>query len=138
MIADTPDMSLVSVLVRSMDRPSLREALDAVALQTYPRVEVVVVNARGGEHAAPGTSCGRFPLRVVNAGGPSLARPPAANAALDAARGDWLIFLDDDDSMDPDHLERLVQAALRAPGRKVVYTGVRVVDALGLPGGELR
>src|SRR3990167_10533026 len=102
-------MPLVSVLVRSMDRPSLHEALDAVALQTYPHVEVVVVNARGGEHAALGTSCGRFPLRLVNAGGSPLARPAAANAALDAARGDWLIFLDDDDSMDPDHLERLVR-----------------------------
>ncbi|OFZ85581.1 MAG: hypothetical protein A2V78_08535 [Betaproteobacteria bacterium RBG_16_64_18] len=137
MIADTPDMPLVSVLVRSMDRPFLREALDAVALQTYPDVEVVVVNAKGGEHAALGTSCGRFPLRVVNAGGSPLARPAAANTALDAARGDWLIFLDDDDSMDPDHLERLVRAALRTPGRDVVYTGVRVVDAFGSPVREL-
>jgi hypothetical protein len=36
---------LVSVLVRSTDRDFLLEALDSIALQTWPRVEVIVVAA---------------------------------------------------------------------------------------------
>lgn len=137
MIADTSNVPLVSVLVRSMERPTLREALNSIEQQTYPNVEVVVVNAKGGEHAALGRFCGRFPLHLVNVGGSSLVRPAAANVALNVSRGDWLIFLDDDDTMDADHIERLVQTALRTIGREVIYTGVRVVDAFGVPIREL-
>lgn len=115
-----------------MDRPTLSETLDAVAQQTCQDIEVVVVNARGGAHATLPESCGRFPLRLINVDGPHLSRPAAANALLDAAQGAWLIFLDDDDSMDPDHLERLISTARQVPGREVVYTGIRVMDAEGL------
>jgi len=57
--------ALVTVMIRSMDRESLlQEALDSVALQTYPNIEVLVVNAKGGEHSLLGDWCGRFPLRI--------------------------------------------------------------------------
>jgi hypothetical protein len=41
------DVPLVSVLMRSMDRDTLAEALDSITLQTYPNAEVIVANARG-------------------------------------------------------------------------------------------
>ena len=37
---------LISVIVRSMDRPTLTQALDALRAQTHPHIEVLVVNAR--------------------------------------------------------------------------------------------
>ena len=40
-------LPLVSVLIRSMDPDCLARTLDSVALQTYPRIEVVVVAATG-------------------------------------------------------------------------------------------
>ncbi len=120
--------ALVSIITRSMDRPSLGQALASVALQTHDQVEVILVNAKGGVHRDPGAQCGRFPLRIVNQGGAPLSRPRAANAGLDAAQGRHLAFLDDDDAFDPDHLSHLV-AATQAEGEgAVVYAGVRCID----------
>lgn len=93
---DTSDLPLVSVIIRSMDRDTLSDALDSIALQTYPNIEVVLVNAKGQGHRAAGDWCGRFPLRMTTHGEP-LNRSKAANAGLDTAQGKYLIFLDDDD-----------------------------------------
>ncbi|MFP5462767.1 MAG: PIG-L family deacetylase, partial [Gammaproteobacteria bacterium] len=45
------DLPLVSVLVRSMDRAQLSEAIASVAAQTWPNLEVVVLNASGRAHS---------------------------------------------------------------------------------------
>ena len=125
------DYPLVSVIVRSMDRDSLTEALDSVALQTYANIEVVLVNASGRPHRDRGAWCGRFPLRLVDPGAP-LGRSAAANAGMDAARGELLIFLDDDDRFLPHHLasleRRLSQAGL---GVVAAYAGIACVDTDG-------
>lgn len=121
-------MPLVSIIIRSMDRATLDAALASLAAQTYAKVEGVVVNAKGGLHRNLGDCCGRFPLHVVNQGGAPLSRPQAANAGLDAARGEYLAFLDDDDTFDPDHLTGLVAALQAQHEMAVVYAGVRCID----------
>ena len=50
-----------------------------------------------------------LPVRVVNAG--PLGRPQAANAALEAAQGEWMLFLDEDDEIAPAHVAQLLAAA---------------------------
>ena len=117
------DVPRVSILVRSMDRPQLQEALDSLALQTYPNLEVVVINASGEAHSPLGEWCGRFPLRVVSMGA-RLMRSLAANVGLDNAKGDFLMFLDDDDWLSPEHVSTLVDALKNAGSSRVVYTGV--------------
>lgn len=127
---------LVSVLVRSMGRPLLDEALASIAAQTDAAVEVVVVNAAGRPHPPLPSRCGRFELRLVEPGR-ALHRAAAANAALRAARGEWLLFLDDDDTIDADHVARLRAGLARAPGALVAYTGVRLVAEDGSSAGTL-
>ena len=39
-----PSPPLVSVLIRSMDRPELDNALQSVATQTYPNIEYIVID----------------------------------------------------------------------------------------------
>ena len=128
---DPADLPLVSVLIRSMNRDNLANALDSVALQTYPNIEVVVVNASGAEHRSLGEFCGRFPLRLVEPGKP-LGRSAAANAALDAGRGDLLTFLDDDDHFLPSHIAAL-KGVLDTDGPATIaaYAGVSCVDGDG-------
>ena len=119
---------LVSIIVRSMDRPTLGRALDSLALQTWPNVEVVVVNAKGGRHSLLPEQCGGFPLRLINRDGPPLGRSQAANAGLDACRGMYLGFLDDDDTLDPGHIHHLVAALGSGSGGALAYACVRGVN----------
>lgn len=124
------DLPLVSIIVRSMDRPSLGKALDSLALQTYPHCEVLVVNAKGDGHTPPGDQCGRFPLRFCQAGRP-LARSEAANFGLENARGDYLLFHDDDDWCEPHHIASLVTTLERCQFAAAAYCEVRSVDPDG-------
>ncbi|MFT3790110.1 MAG: glycosyltransferase [Rudaea sp.] len=126
-------MPLVSILIRSMDRATLVRALDSAAAQTWPNLEIVVVAACGSRHRAlPETWNGR-PLRLVYPQPDrTLPRPEAANACLDAARGEWLNFLDDDDELLPAHVATLL-AAPRAPAARVLYSRARVDDEDGKP-----
>jgi GT2 family glycosyltransferase len=53
------------------------------------------------------------------------------------AKGDALLFLDDDDLIDPDHIGRLRTALAAAPDHAAAYTGVRLLDAAGQTVGTL-
>ena len=117
---------LVSVIVRSMGRAELHEALDSVAMQTYPAIEVVVVNAVGAQHPPLGERCGRFPLRLIGSGD-RLQRSAAGNYGLRYARGQYLILLDEDDWFLDSHIARLVAQLQQFPHARLAYAGVRGV-----------
>lgn len=138
----------VTVVVRTKDRPAeLREALASLAAQTFRDFEVVLVDD-GESDAAPALEAlGGAPraVRFVRTGGAGRAR--AAQAGLEAARGEFVNYLDDDDVLLPEHLALLV-ATQRATGARVVHSramqaafeddgagGTRVVEkgALGGP-----
>ncbi len=122
---DTKDTPLVSVIIRSLDRHTLSDALDSVALQTYANIEVIVVNAKGHPHRTLDQWCGRFPLRMTSNAEP-LHRCNAANIGLQAATGFYTIFLDDDDLFLPEHITQLVTALQQNKNFRGAYAGVRV------------
>lgn len=115
-----PSTPLVSVIIRSMDRPLLNRALDSVAAQDYPHIEVIVVAAIGASHRDLPETCGPFPLKLRRSNFP-LPRAEAANAGLDAARGDWINLLDDDDVFLPDHASSLMRALSENPDARLAY-----------------
>jgi LmbE family N-acetylglucosaminyl deacetylase/glycosyltransferase involved in cell wall biosynthesis len=116
----------VSIIVRSMDRLTLDEALASIKLQTYPHIEVVVVNARGGVHREIEEQCGRFPLRLLNQDGPPLPRSKAANLGLSACRGGYIGLLDDDDAILSQHVKGLMDVLLQEAGNHMVaYAGAQ-------------
>jgi len=116
---------LVSVIIRSMDRPTLSDALNSIALQTYSNIEVIIVNAKGADHREIGEWCGHSPIRVIGSD-EQLGRSRAANVGLDAAVGEYLIFLDDDDLFYPEHIAILVNALQNQNHSRCAYAGVCV------------
>jgi GT2 family glycosyltransferase len=106
---------LVSILIRTVRRPvQLREALASCVNQTYPHLEVVVIE--DGDPASKyvvDEFAGRLDIRY-RATGRAVGRARAGNLAMREARGEWLNFLDDDDVLFADHVEVLVDAATRS------------------------
>ena len=119
-----PNMELVSVLVRTLGRPELPRALRSIERQAHRPLEIVLVDAAGrGVRAGPDLG---VPVTTV-AGREPLGRAPAANAAMEAARGHWLLFLDEDDEIEPTHIEELLACA-RANGASVAYSQTKLLD----------
>src|SRR4029079_9920370 len=91
-----------------------REALASCAHQTYPNLEVVVIeDGPERSRAVVDEVRGRLALRY-RATGKRTGRAHAGNLALAEARGEWLNFLDDDDVLFADHCEVLIDAVQRA------------------------
>ncbi len=122
---ETP--KLVSILCRTMGRPELAECLESVASQSYGPIELVLVNAGLADLSAYESAYGDLPVRIVNPESP-LSRPAAANAGLDAARGDYLMFLDEDDWVDKNHVQGLVGFLEQQETVAAVYSSTRKVD----------
>jgi tetratricopeptide (TPR) repeat protein len=125
-------LPLVSVIVRSMGRPELRVALESISRQDYPNVEVIVVDATGGNHPTLPTIAWQsgHSIRIVG-GHRQLPRPQAANEGLQAVHGEWFCFLDDDDTYDFDFLSAMLSAAREHPETLLVYGRARMLDADG-------
>lgn len=124
---------LVSILIRTVDRGAwLEEALATVANQTWPNLEVVVIeDGPPRSEAVVERFRDRLDLRY-RATGAKVGRARAGNIALAEARGEWLNFLDDDDQLFADHVEVLLDAAQerRAKGAYGLSweTPTRIVD----------
>lgn len=56
----------------------------------------------------------------------------ARNAGLAEVRGDWVLFLDADDILDPSHLAHQLQAQFLHPQTDVIYGGWRLARPQGL------
>lgn len=135
------DLPLISVLVRTLGRPTLQRTLDSIAAQTHPHVEVVLIDAGGDlEQRFDGVlRCADFPVRVVAGAlaGQRLPRADAANRGLMAAQGEYLIFLDDDDWFYPDHLAKLLAALQAQPGVLAAHTAVVCANDAGEAGDQV-
>ena len=90
----------------------LRETLGSVFSQTYRNWELVIADDGSSDETIDivKTFCGhRQPVRIISlphSGVPAVTR----NAAAFAAQGEFLAFLDSDDSWCPTKLERQIQS----------------------------
>lgn len=121
---------LVSLIIRSMNRPSLAVAMASIARQDYGPIEIVVVAAAGTEHPMLADEFAGRPVLLIPSDN-RLGRSVAANAGLLAARGELLGFLDDDDVLLPRHVSALVGQLQAHPEAIAAYGGVRAENAEG-------
>lgn len=99
---------LVSVLIPAYNAERfINDAVASVLAQTYPSVEIIVVDdgSTDGTREAlrPFEARGVRVIEQVNAGAAA-----ARNRAFAESRGDAVLFLDGDDLISTDHIERLV------------------------------
>lgn len=113
-------LPLVSVIVPTFNRPDmLPDTLRSILAQTYPHIEIVVVNDAGEDverivrEVAPNAVYLRHERNKGLAG--------ARNTGIRHATGKYIAYLDDDDLFYPEHIETLV-TFLEGSGYKVAYT----------------
>lgn len=109
----------VSIIIPTKNRyPALHKALKSIAGQTQLPEEVFVIDQSPSSgswpqllvEALPGTIDFNYICDPQISGGAE-----ARNLAIDAARGDILLFLDDDVSLHPDFLEKLLMSWSERP-----------------------
>src|SRR5689334_20924575 len=117
-----PDVTAVITTHVRPDR--VCEAMDSVRRETHRGIEIVVVDD-GGTFVRPDHGS-EIPFRLVH--GPKLGVGHARNRGLAAARGEYVIFLDDDDVAMPHRIARLVTAAREQDATLCFGMTRRVVD----------
>lgn len=107
----------------------LRQCLDSIVNQTYRNLEIILVD--DGSPDSCGKICdeyaqkdARFKVLHKENGGLSDAR----NAGLDIFQGDYLMFIDSDDWVDPDFCEKALTYALRYNVSCVAFGVKNIVD----------
>ncbi|MEH1125864.1 glycosyltransferase family 2 protein [Micromonospora sp. CPCC 206061] len=100
----------VSIVIPTVGRPSLGVLLEALARGVDDRVEILIVDDRGPVDRAeplvvPATLSAYTKVLAGGGAGPAAAR----NVGWQAARSEWIAFLDDDVVPDPDWFARLAR-----------------------------
>ncbi|WP_420393214.1 glycosyltransferase [Acuticoccus sp.] len=128
-----PSDPLVSVVIPTYNRAHLLGGtLESVLAQTFRRFEVLIVDDGGDddtEAIVAALDDQRLSyIRQPRNGGVARAR----NRGLDAARGDYVAFLDSDDLWRPGKLAAQVELMTGSPDRVgIIYTGVEEHGADG-------
>ncbi|MEW6586453.1 MAG: glycosyltransferase, partial [Nitrospirota bacterium] len=104
--------SLVSIIVRTKDRPKLlARALRSIAEQTYRPIEIVLVNDGGCDLDIDEikSTLGDVSLNYVRIE-QNTGRAHAGNVGIENVRGEYVGFLDDDDELYPEHVDVVMSA----------------------------
>ena len=129
---DQQRLPRVSIICRTLGRNLLEEAIQSVRRQNFPNLELIVVDAKGDGLESLNDELRKSAAKVVTMSRP-LPRAIAANIGLKATRGDLLMFLDDDDWIDPHHIAKLVHQIETHPDVVVAYSDVRKTESDGTP-----
>lgn len=128
----SPEVKATIIVAAWCAEDMLARSVSSALAQVIGSLEVIVVDdaspdgtARAAEELARRDPRVRV-RRLDRNGGPAAAR----NAAIEAARGEWIAVLDSDDQMRPGRLARMIAFAERA-GADCVYDDVLPVDPEG-------
>lgn len=115
------DTKLVSVVIPVYNGEKyVKRLLDLILKQTYDNLDVIVVNDCSTDNSPQIAST--YPFRIVNMeknSGLSAAR----NRGMDEAKGEYICFIDVDDTVNEDYISSLVRVA-DSTGADVTAAGV--------------
>ena len=129
---ETPKVSII-VPIYNVE-PYLRQCLDSLVNQTYKNIEIICVD--DGSVDVSGTILDEYAkvdnriiaMHIVNNGVSS-----ARNTALAIASGQYIMFVDGDDWIEPDTCEISISGAEKNNADVVMWSYVREFDGRSLP-----
>jgi len=103
---------LVSIIIPVFNKaPYIRETLDSALGQTYPNIELVLVNdgSTDGSLAILEGYQSKFPekVKLINQANGGVSK--ATNVGIQASNGEYIQFLDADDLLSPDKIENQIR-----------------------------
>lgn len=129
-------LPLVSIIINNYNYVCfLKEAIDSALNQTYLHVEVIVVDDGSTDNSQEViTSYGNRIIPVLKENG---GQASAINAGFAVIKGEIAIFLDADDVLLPDIVQRVVAVFQARPGLVKVQYRLQVINVLGEVAGEV-
>jgi glycosyltransferase involved in cell wall biosynthesis len=115
----------ISILINNYNYARfLPEAIASINCQTHPAHEIIVVDDGSTDESLAVLEKIREQqptIRVISQ--PNSGQLSAMRSGIHAASGDWLCFLDADDTYEPSHLEEAAAAISREPDLGAYYSG---------------
>ena len=125
-----PETGSISVILPVYNSERwLAKCIDSVLAQTISPVEIIAVN--DGSTDASRSVLEQYGNAVTIVDQPNSGAAAARNAAARAAQGEWLAFVDSDDTWDPAKLEKQIALLGNHPGIVGIYCGKCLTDAQG-------
>ena len=124
-------MNKVSVIIPTYNRARfLRSAVESVAAQHYPDVEIIIVDDRSNDNTVDVVNGlkRQFPDIIYRLNRRSQGPSGARNEGLLAATGDYISFLDSDDVWLENHLSTGLSLLADNPNTGVVFGNLMVAD----------
>ena len=128
--------TLVSVIIDNYNYARyLPQAIDSALAQSYPNIEVIVVD--DGSTDSSREIIAGYGDRIIPVLKPNGGQASAFNAGFARSRGDVVIFLDSDDVLLPEAIERILPCFGKHQVAKVHWP-LWIIDANGHRTGEMR
>jgi glycosyltransferase involved in cell wall biosynthesis len=113
---------LVSVVIVGYNNwPDLEMAIQSALCQSYTPAEVIVID-NSSTDATPEEVPKRFGGRIRYVRQPNRGDSGAYNTGMALARGQFIQFLDGDDVLSPNKIEKQIEIFLSGPGIDIVYS----------------
>ena len=124
------DNPLVSVIVPVYNAESyINKCIRSLTAQTYTNIEIIAIN--DGSKDISGAILEELALqdsRIRYMSQPNQGVCVTRNNGIDMAQGEYLLFVDGDDYVDPDYVENMITTALQNDS-DLVISGYKIEDA---------
>ena len=126
----SPSMN-ISICIPTRDRPDdLSECIKAIFASSVPALEIVVSDDSTDDRTRLMLET-RYP-HVTYVSGPRKGLGPNRNSAIEAATGEWILFLDDDARLGADFLANMSPMLIACGDRREILTGAEQREPGGL------
>lgn len=122
--------SLITVIVPVYNvEKYIAECIESILKQSYSNIELLLVDDGSSDNS--GKICDYYAtidkrIRVFHQSNQGVSH--ARNTALCVAKGEWVTFVDSDDTINPDYIESLVQANSKLDKQILAVSGATRID----------